>query len=187
MSVLCHGISSQLFLDDSQPLNVFSMPAIKWEIKQIAELRGHLDRVWAVAWNPRRSLIVSCSGDKTVRLYSYYTLPISEETSDILLSDIDSPPPMKLVFTPSSAIPTGHTKTVWSVAWAPSGKTFATACFDSNIGIWEQEEDNDDVYGFDLELGESVRRDWGCEHARRPRNGMQVCCIFQHGNVTCKL
>ena len=162
MSVLCHGISSQFFLDDSQPLNIFSMPAIKWEIKQIAELRGHLDRVWAVAWNPKRSLIVSCSGEKTVRLYSYYTLPISEETSDILLPDIDSPPPMKLVFTLSSAIPTGHTKTVRSVAWAPSGKTFATASFDSNIGIWEQEEDNDDVYGFDLELGESGRRDWGC-------------------------
>ena len=69
---------------------------------------------------------------------------------------------MKLVFTLSSAIPTGHTKTVRSVAWAPSGKTFATASFDSNIGIWEQEEDNDDVYGFDLELGESGRRDWGC-------------------------
>ena len=83
------------------------MSAIKWEIKQITELRGHLDRVWAVAWNPKRSLIVSCSGDKTVRLYSYYTLPISEETSDILLPDIDSPPPMKLVFTLSSAILTG--------------------------------------------------------------------------------
>ena len=55
-----------------------------------------------------------------------------------------------------------HTKTVRSVAWAPSGKTFATASFNSNTGIWEQEEDNDDVYGFDLELGESVRRDWGC-------------------------
>ena len=57
LSVLCHGISSQLFLDDSQPLNIFSMPAIKWEIKQIAELRDHLDRVWAVAWNPKLKVI----------------------------------------------------------------------------------------------------------------------------------
>ena len=142
----------------------------------------------AVAWNPKRSLIVSCSGDKTVRLYSYYTLPISEETSDILLPDIDSPPPMKLVFTPSSVIPTGHTKTVRSVAWAPSGKTFATASFDSNIGIWEQEEDNDGVYGIDLELGESGWRDWGCVSTLEGHE-MECKCVayYSTGNVTRKL
>jgi cytosolic iron-sulfur protein assembly protein CIAO1 len=44
----------------------------------------------------------------------------------------------------STTIPTGHTKTVRALAWSPSGKTLATASFDSNIGIWEQEEAKDE-------------------------------------------
>ncbi|KAJ3754716.1 WD40-repeat-containing domain protein [Lentinula raphanica] len=45
--------------------------------------------------------------------------------------------------TEESTIPTGHLKTVRAVAWSPSGQTLATASFDSNIGIWEQELDDD--------------------------------------------
>lgn len=43
----------------------------------------------------------------------------------------------------NASIATGHTKTVRSVAWSPSGQTLATASFDANIGIWAQEEDED--------------------------------------------
>ena len=46
-------------------------------------------------------------------------------------------------FSHITSIPTGHSKTVRALAWAPSGKTFATASFDSNIGIWEQEATGD--------------------------------------------
>lgn len=84
---------------------------------------GHEDRVWHIAWNPARALLASCSGDKTVRLYSYSPTPASSE----------------LAFKNAASIPTDHSKTVRAVAWAPSGKTFATASFDSNIGVWEQE------------------------------------------------
>ena len=48
-----------------------------------------------------------------------------------------------MTFSHISTIPTGHTKTVRAVAWAPSGNTLATASFDANIGIWEQEADED--------------------------------------------
>ena len=66
--------------------------------------------------------MASCSADKSVRLYHYD----NEKFQHI------------------NTIPTGHLKTVRAVAWSPSGKTLATASFDANIGIWEQEEDEDD-------------------------------------------
>jgi WD40 repeat protein len=83
----------------------------------LADLAGHEDRAWHVAWNIRKPLLASCSADKTVRLYSY---------ADNIFQHI-------------TTIPTGHTKTVRSVAWSPSGETIATASFDANIGVWEQE------------------------------------------------
>ena len=54
-----------------------------------------------------------------------------------------SPDSDSVTFSHTNTIPTGHTKTVRAVAWSPSGKTLATASFDSNIGIWSQEEDEE--------------------------------------------
>jgi WD40 repeat protein len=48
-----------------------------------------------------------------------------------------------LAFKSSQTIHTEHLKTVRAVAWSPAGKTLATASFDSNVGIWEQERDDD--------------------------------------------
>ncbi|RDB18626.1 putative cytosolic iron-sulfur protein assembly protein 1 [Hypsizygus marmoreus] len=109
---------------------------LPYTIQPIAELPGHDDRAWHVAWNPTRPLLASCSADKTVRMYAY-TSPAPSTTSPPTL-----PPAPK--FTHVSTIPTGHTKAVRSLAWSPSGQTLATASFDSNIGIWEQEADEDD-------------------------------------------
>lgn len=50
-------------------------------------------------------------------------------------------------FSHITTIPTGHTRTVRSIAWAPSGKTLATASFDSNIGIWEQDAEEGEDEG----------------------------------------
>ncbi|KAK7061387.1 putative cytosolic iron-sulfur protein assembly protein 1 [Favolaschia claudopus] len=96
-------------------------------IDAIQELPGHQDRAWNVAWNPTKALISSCSADKTVRMYSYTDASNSSTPT----------------FSHIATIPTGHTKTVRSIAWAPSGKTLATASFDANIGIWEQEESDE--------------------------------------------
>lgn len=96
---------------------------------------GHEERAWYVAWNPTKPLLASCSADKSVRLYNYSR---STDGSDISFTHINT-------------IATGHTKTIRTIAWAPSGESLATASFDSNIGIWEQETDEDNGKG-----------DWEC-------------------------
>ncbi|KAJ7179469.1 WD40-repeat-containing domain protein [Mycena filopes] len=101
---------------------------LAYRIDAIQELIGHQDRAWHAAWNPTKPLLSSCSADKTVRMYSY-----SNRSDSSLLS-----------FSHVATIPTGHTKTVRSVAWAPSGNTLATASFDANIGVWEQEESGEE-------------------------------------------
>ncbi|KAG6914612.1 hypothetical protein DXG01_016345 [Tephrocybe rancida] len=93
--------------------------SLTYTISPIATLQGHAERAWNIAWNPTRPILASCSADKTVRMYTY--------SGD------------ELKFTHLSTLETGHTKSVRALAWAPSGKTLATASFDSNIGIWEQE------------------------------------------------
>ncbi|KAJ7255316.1 WD40-repeat-containing domain protein [Mycena rebaudengoi] len=107
-----------------------------YRIDAVQELPGHDDRAWHVAWNPTKPILASCSADKSVRMYSY-----------------SAAGPSGLHFSHLTTIPTGHTKTVRALAWAPSGRTLATASFDANIGVWEQEEGE----GEDAEGGE-----WEC-------------------------
>ncbi|EJD05550.1 WD40 repeat-like protein [Fomitiporia mediterranea MF3/22] len=134
-----------------------------YQLEQITELSGHEDRVWSIAWNPVRPLLASCSGDKTVRLYHYRrTSPYAEG-----LYTTTSANEVNLTFAAQASIPTGHAKTVRCVAWAPSGKTFATASFDANIAVWEQEGGNDDDGDFIMNDGEqsgegSGPGEWEC-------------------------
>ena len=64
------------------------------------------------------------------------------------------------VFSHASTIVTGHEKTVRTIAWSPSGKTLATASFDSNIGIWERDPGADD--DGDVIEGAAAQGDWEC-------------------------
>ncbi|THH10603.1 hypothetical protein EW145_g1189 [Phellinidium pouzarii] len=124
-----------------------------YHVTQIAELTGHEDRVWCVAWNPAKPLLASCSSDKTVRLYCYQRASLSPSTDE---SD--------LKFATQASVPTGHAKTVRCVAWSPSGTRFATASFDSNIGVWEQDGADGDVDDFGEDsAGEGNRGgEWEC-------------------------
>ncbi|TFK41587.1 WD40-repeat-containing domain protein [Crucibulum laeve] len=112
---------------------------LPYTLLPLADLPAHEERAWHVAWNPAKPLLASCSADKSVRLYTY-----ADDGAG------------SLKFSAVTTIPTGHSKTVRAVAWAPSGNTLATASFDSNIGIWEQEPDEGD----DGEGGE--KGDWEC-------------------------
>jgi len=103
-------------------------------IEPIAALEGHSDRVWAVAWNPVLPLLASCSGDKSIHLWSYRSsIPYSSSSPPAITS-----PATTVNFTFASELATGHRKTVRSVAWAPSGKTLAAGSFDSTVSIWER-------------------------------------------------
>lgn len=61
---------------------------------------------------------------------------------------------LNVIISHLNSIPTGHAKTVRAISWSPSGETLATASFDSNIGIWEQEATGDD--------NEFSKGEWEC-------------------------
>lgn len=66
-----------------------------------------------------------------MRLYNYSSTSAGEAPS----------------FSLHTSIPTGHTKTVRSVAWSPNGISLATGSFDSNIGVWQREGAEDGEEG----------------------------------------
>lgn len=102
------------------------------QLELVAELPGHSDRAWSAAWNPRQNLLATCSTDKDVRLFSYSSGGSDQETGS-------STVPAR--FALRETIPTGHKRTVRQVAWSPSGRTLATASFDSTVGIWQALEE----------------------------------------------
>lgn len=101
----------------------------------VSDLAGHHDRAWSAAWNPRQALLATCSTDKDVRLFNY--------SSSSRRGGGDSGEE-SLRFVLRETIPTGHKRTVRQVAWSPSGRTLATASFDSTVGIWQPLDSFDD-------------------------------------------
>ncbi|EPQ27842.1 uncharacterized protein PFL1_04587 [Pseudozyma flocculosa PF-1] len=134
-----------------------SSPRSPPSLELVAELEGHGDRAWHLAWNPRMPVLASCSTDKDVRLHSYRFVPTSSTiasnassaTTSTTDTDIAAPrngTTRKPQFNLREVVPTGHKRTVRQVAWAPSGKTLATASFDSTVGIWERIQDIEGVH-----------------------------------------
>ncbi|MCO5590091.1 hypothetical protein L7F22_044060 [Adiantum nelumboides] len=124
---------------NDQKQKVDSTPSLRL----VADLKGHSETAWDVAWNPSLPILASCSSDKEVRLFSY-TLPNKKENDDemtIEQNSVASTSSDQPKFALQEIIPTGHKRTVRSVAWSPSGRTLATASFDSTVGIWERVED----------------------------------------------
>lgn len=132
---------------------------------------GHTDRAWSVAWHPVRPLLASCSTDRQVRLYSYTLLgpsafgPLdgsSDDEAPLTKADVKGKTRSRFDFVTS--LPTGHTRTVRSVAWAPTGSLLAAASFDATASIWEQ------VGGLEG-TGDGSGRIWEIEAERNAAEG----------------
>uniref|UniRef100_A0A915J0T7 Uncharacterized protein n=1 Tax=Romanomermis culicivorax TaxID=13658 RepID=A0A915J0T7_ROMCU len=91
------------FLDSMKPLQI---------------LNDHSDRIWSLAWNPKGTLLASCSTDKTIRIWS------SSGSDD-------------QQFKCGSILQDAHSRTIRSVSFSHCGRYLVSASFDSTIVVWE--------------------------------------------------
>jgi len=141
------GSTLSLIYNHRHPIPILSIPYTIMPLEHVADLPGHTDPAWAVAFNPTRPIIASCSTDRTVRLYQYH---------------LESNPPRVEYL---KTISTNHTKSIRSISWAPSGKTLATGSFDSSVAVWEEvDPDQEDGEGVERRGDESGsgEKEWEC-------------------------
>ena len=83
--------------------------------KPIATIEGHKDRAWNVSWNPKGTILASCSSDRSIRIHS-------QENDKWVCR---------------TTLPEAHSRTVRSLSWSPCGRYFASSSFDSTVNIWD--------------------------------------------------
>ncbi|KAF8072486.1 CIAO1 [Scenedesmus sp. PABB004] len=93
-------------------------PLMGDSLELLQTLQGHTDRVWHCAWSPDGSALASCSGDRTVRIWSRSAQRERGWRCAAVLEDT-------------------HTKSIRSCCWSPGGTHLATASFDGSTSIWQ--------------------------------------------------
>ncbi len=82
-----------------------------YECKYFKALHGHSNRIFAVAFSPDGSILASCSGDRTIKLWDVETWRCFHTFKE-------------------------HTSWVWSLAFSPDGKTLASGSYDRTVKLW---------------------------------------------------
>ncbi|KAG9328848.1 hypothetical protein JZ751_001146 [Albula glossodonta] len=94
---------------------------MKDTLNVLHKFNAHPDsRCWYVAWNPTGTLLASCGGDRTIRIWA---------------REGDS-------WECRFLLPEGHQRTVRKVAWSPCGRYLASASFDATTCIWGKKGDD---------------------------------------------
>ncbi|MHA1469420.1 MAG: hypothetical protein ACTSSP_02530 [Candidatus Asgardarchaeia archaeon] len=83
-----------------------------YKIKYLTRSDGHTSAISSVAWSPDSKLIVSGSGDETIKVW--------DAASGTLLRTLE-----------------GHTWQVKSIAWSSDGKLIASGSEDNTIRVWD--------------------------------------------------
>lgn len=88
----------------------------RMEVTCVAELRGHNERVWCARWSPNGTMLATCGGDQTIRLWARDG--VGQWVCRHALTGM-------------------HSRTVRRCAWDPPGRHLATASFDGTVGVWD--------------------------------------------------
>lgn len=97
-------------------------------LELVATLNGHDDRVWCVSWNPKGSLLATCGGDKTIKIWAKKSTDSNNNQSKWKCVD---------------TLRDGHTRTIRWISWSPCGNRLASASFDTSITIWKRTSGQD--------------------------------------------
>ena len=103
--------------------------------KCVASLYGHEDRVWGLAWHPSGDLFVSCSGDKTAKLWLRRPNNNNNNNNNNVSGDEEEgsyPFSWECVHT----IKNEHAGTVRAASWSADGSRLALCSFYGTISIW---------------------------------------------------
>ena len=100
--------------DDSKIAGSIGSAVYIWDAlsgRDLAVLKGHDEKINAVAWSPCGSKLASCSDDTSVRLWDMTT------AAEVCAYE-------------------GHYMNVMSVDWSPDGNCLTSGSYDGNVGIW---------------------------------------------------
>ncbi|XP_026512485.1 probable cytosolic iron-sulfur protein assembly protein CIAO1 [Terrapene carolina triunguis] len=93
---------------------------MKDSLSLLARIPAHPDsRCWFLAWDPSGTLLASCGGDRSIRIWG-------KEGDGWVCK---------------SVLGEGHQRTIRKVAWSPCGSYLASASFDATTCIWKKSQD----------------------------------------------
>mmetsp|Transcript_38827 Transcript_38827/g.89492 ORF Transcript_38827/g.89492 Transcript_38827/m.89492 type:complete len:385 (-) Transcript_38827:77-1231(-) len=119
------------------------VPSSRLEV--VAELEGHVDTVWSVAWSPSGKYLASCGSDKIIRIWG----PNANDEA---------------VWTCLASLEEGHKRTVRCCQWSPCSSYIASVSFDGTCCVWQHADEggggghDSDEYDSDEAEGMSMGR-----------------------------